>query len=510
MPSPAAAPMPALALSGVTVRFGTFTANDRIDFSVGSGEVHALLGENGAGKTTLMRVVAGLLKPQDGTIAINGTPVTLNSPLDAAALGIGMVHQHFMLVPPLSVAQNAALGLPRVGRFFPDMRRVRADLAEISERYGLEVDPDAIVGDLTVAGQQRVEIVKALYRGARIFVLDEPTAVLAPKEVEGLFRVLRMLAEAGTAMVFISHKLNEVMEISNRVSVLRQGKLVATRATAETSGAELARLMIGSDFELPHVSDTVPQDAPVRLEARSLAYRDERGVPRLDGLDLSVRRGEIVGIAGVDGNGQQELAEVLTGLRQPQSGTLMIDGTDVTGSDPARRIGLGLAHVPEDRQRTGIVDLSIAENAVLETIDRPPASRRGILSHSAIRAFAETLIADYDVRCTGPRQPITTLSGGNQQKVILGRALSRDPGVIVAVQPTRGLDVGATAFVHRQLLEQRRRGAAIVLVSTELDEVLALSDRVLVIYAGRIVGELPRNQIALDRLSALMTGQAAA
>jgi simple sugar transport system ATP-binding protein len=502
--------VPSLALSGVTVRFGNFVANDAIDFTVAAGEVHALLGENGAGKTTLMRVVAGLLRPQEGTIAVEGRPVVLASALDAAAHGIGMVHQHFMLIPTLTVAQNAILGLQRAGRWFPDMQKVSREIRDISDRYGLQVDPDAIVGELSVAGQQRVEIVKALYRGARIFVLDEPTAVLAPQEVEGLFRVLRMLAEAGTAIVFISHKLEEVMTISNRVSVLRHGRLVATLDTAETTGADIARLMIGEDFELPSVSDAPPHDAPIGVEARHLQHVDERGVRRLDSVSFSVKRGEIVGLAGVDGNGQQELAEVLVGLRAAHGGQVLLGDVDVTAAPVQRRMKLGLAHIPEDRQRTGVVDLSIAENAILDTYDSAPISRHGVLSRGAIAAFAERLIRDYDVRCTGAGQRVTTLSGGNQQKVILGRALSRRPSVVVAVQPTRGLDVGATAFVHQELLEQRRAGAAILLVSTELDEVLSLSDRVLVMYAGRIVGELSRSEVRLDILGRLMTGQASA
>jgi general nucleoside transport system ATP-binding protein len=498
-----------LVLSGVTVRFGNFVANDGIDFSVGAGEIHALLGENGAGKTTLMRVVAGLLVPQAGTIAIDGRPVHMTSPLDAAALGVGMVHQHFMLIPTLSVAQNVCLGMKRAGRLFPDLRQVGRELEEIAQRYGLQVDPNANVGGLSVAGQQRVEIVKALYRGARILVLDEPTAVLAPQEVEGLFRVLRMLAEAGTAIIFISHKLKEVMSISHRVSVLRRGRLVATYATAQTNAAELSRMMVGARLDLPSVGDGPAPDASVGIDVRGLGLIDERRIVRLDGVDLAARRGEIVGIAGVDGNGQQELAEVLVGLRSPTAGAVWMGGTDVTAQTPGERIARGLAHVPEDRQRTGLVDLSIADNAVLETVDREPVSRRGLVSRTAIRAFAEKLIRDYDVRCTGPEQRVTTLSGGNQQKVVLGRAFSRQPEVIVAVQPTRGLDVGATAFVHRELLAQRQRGAAIILVSTELDEILSLSDRILVMFAGRIVGALDRHEVTLDRLGAMMTGQAA-
>ncbi|MDR3372683.1 MAG: ABC transporter ATP-binding protein [Ancalomicrobiaceae bacterium] len=501
-----------LVLRRVTVRFGSFTANDAIDFSVGRGEIHALLGENGAGKTTLMRVVAGLLVPQDGTIQIDGRVVRLTSPLDAAAHGIGMVHQHFMLISTLSVAQNVCVGIAKAGRLFPNLSQVARDLDEIGARYGLHVDPHALVGSLSVASQQRVEIVKALYRGARILVLDEPTAVLAPQEVEGLFRVLRMLAAAGTAIVFISHKLGEVMALSHRVSVLRDGRLVTTKATADTNPAELARLMIGEDLVLPQV-DGKHASGPVAIETRSVHLRDEFGVPRLSDVSLAARSGEIVGVAGVDGNGQQQLAEILAGLQTPSSGSVIMtspDGPiDVSHSGPGERIALGLSHIPEDRHRTALVDMSIADNAALDSIDRPPLARWGFLSHRAIRAFAARLIAANDVRCTGLDQPVMTLSGGNQQKVVLGRALAHSPRVIVAVQPTRGLDLGATVFVHRQLLAQCAAGAAIVLVSTELDEVLALSDRIVVMFAGRIVGSMTRAEVTLQRLGAMMTGQTA-
>lgn len=501
-----------LILSGVTVRFGSFVANDAIDFSVGRGEIHALLGENGAGKTTLMRVVAGLLVPQKGAIHIDGKPVRLNSPLDAAALGVGMVHQHFMLIPTLSVAQNVCIGMASAGRVFPRLRQVARELEEIGERYGLHVDPHALVGGLSVAGQQRVEIVKALYRGARILVLDEPTAVLAPQEVEGFFRVLRLLAEAGTAIVFISHKLGEVMALSHRVSVLRHGRLVASKPTSATNPAELARLMIGDDLALPEAAMGVRPGA-MAIEARAVSYVDGRHVARLSEVSFVAHSGEIIGVAGVDGNGQHELAELLAGLLKPRSGAILMAAAagpvDVSRAGPGERIARGLSHIPEDRQRTALVDLSIAENGALETIGQPPLSRRGVLSKSAIRHFAEQLIVQNDVRCTGPRQRVMTLSGGNQQKIVLGRALCRDPSVIVAVQPTRGLDIGATAFVHRQLRAQRQRGAAIVLVSSELDEILALSDRIVVMFAGRIVGTLSRHEVTLQRLGAMMTGQAA-
>jgi simple sugar transport system ATP-binding protein len=436
--------------------------------------------------------------------------VQLRSALDATALGIGMVHQHFMLIPTLTVAQNVCLGLRKSGRFFPDLTGVARELRRIGETYGLIVDPQARVDQLSVAGQQRVEIVKALYRGARILVLDEPTAVLAPQEVAGLFAVLRVLAIDGVGIVFISHKLGEVMAISDRITVLRQGRVVAARPTAETSDRELAGMMIGHELDRPRPQREASPHGAAVLDVRDLTCRDVRKLTRVDGVSLTVGRGEVVGIAGVDGNGQQELAEALVGLQRPAGGSIRIDGRDVTRAPPARRIALGLAHIPEDRQRTALVgDLSIGDNAVMEMVRKPPFSHRGWLMRRAIRRFAAALIADYDVRCIGPDQRVGSLSGGNQQKVVLGRALIRNPSLIVAVQPTRGLDIGATAFVHAELLKQRQNGAGIVLVSTELDEILALADRILVMFGGRVAGELSGAEVTLEKLGLLMTGQAA-
>jgi len=494
-----------LELSGITVRFGSMVANDDISFSVRDGEVHALLGENGAGKSTLMRVVAGLLRPQSGEIRVDGKAVHLQSPLDATALGIGMVHQHFMLIPTLTVAQNVCLGLARAGRIFPNLRKVATELAELSRLYRLDIDPFARVGDLSVAGRQRVEIVKALYRGARILVLDEPTAVLAPQEVEGLFDVLRKLSAAGTAIVFISHKLQEVMAIADRVTVLRQGRSIASIDKRDTSVVELSRLMIGADIRLPTVDGKARPASAERLQVTGLSYRDDHSL-RLDDISFTVHAGEIVGIAGVDGNGQHELAEAIVGLVQPQGGQIMLDGVDLSHASPGTRIENGLAHIPEDRHRTALVDLAIRDNAILEVSGHHPFSRYGLMRPAAADSFTRQLIDHYDVRCTGPAQKILTLSGGNQQKVVLGRALMRDPNLVVAVQPSRGLDIGATAFVHRQLLAQRERGAAVMLISAELDEVLALSDRILVLFKGRIVGDLSRAEVTVERLGRLMLG----
>lgn len=505
---------PLLQMRGITVRFGRVAANDDVDLAVRAGEIHALLGENGAGKTTLMRVLAGLLEPQAGQIAIAGNEVRLRTALDAARLGIGMVHQHFMLVPTLTVAQNVCLGLARAGRIFPDLKRVDRELRELAERNGLQIEPGAIVGDLSVAGQQRVEIVKVLYRGARILVFDEPTAVLAPQEVAGLIAVLQRLAAQGAAIVFISHKLPEVMALCHSVTVLRHGRVVASRRVGETSGSELSRLMVGQEIGLPRLAtedaDPLEPSPPVVLQASGLSVRDERGIAKLDGVDIEVHAGEIVGVAGVDGNGQHDLAEALVGLRAAAAGQILLNGEDVTHAPTGRRIALGLAHIPEDRHRSALVEaLPIRDNAVMELIGQPPFARRGWISRREVDEAARRLIDLNDIRCTGSAQLVGELSGGNQQKIVLGRAMMREPRAIVAVQPTRGLDIGATAFVHRQLLERRARGSGIMLISTELDEVLALSDRIVVLFGGRVAGMMRRAEVSVERLGMMMTGRAA-
>jgi simple sugar transport system ATP-binding protein len=498
---------PRLELRGVTVRFGGLLANDHIDLSVAAGEIHGLLGENGAGKTTLLRVLAGLVRPQGGEILIDGAQVRLRSPLDAAKFGIGMVHQHFMLVPTLTVVQNLCLARD-VGGIFPDIRAAKAALRRLSETFGLHVDPDARVGDLSVAGQQRVEVIKALQRGARILALDEPTAVLAPHEVDGLFAMLRALAAEGTAILFISHKLAEAKAIAERVTVLRRGRVVAASNISEASERELARMMIGEEVTFPRRGESAK--GPVAVQIRDLSYRDERGLLKLSAVNLSVSAGEIVGLAGVDGNGQHELAEILVGLRDPTRGAILIEGEEVQSARVSRRIALGMAHIPEDRRRTALAtEMSVAENAIMEVIGLPPYSRTGLVNAVAVDRFARDLIKANDVRCVGPEQKVEQLSGGNQQKLILGRVLARGPRFIVAVQPTRGLDIGATAFVQRELMARRTAGAAVLLISTEMDEILALADRVAVFFSGRIVGDLGRAEANRDRLGLMMTGQAA-
>ena len=511
---------PLLSMRGIRVAFGAVVANDDVDLQVAAGEIHALLGENGAGKSTLMRVLAGLIVPVAGEVMIDGAVEPLGSPHEAMRLGIGMVHQHFMLVPTLTVAENVCLGLPSTGRFLPDLKAAARRIRDLASRHALEIDPDARIADLSVAGRQRVEILKALFRGARILILDEPTAVLTPQETEGLFRILRALAAAGTAIIFISHKLNEVMALTETITVLRQGRVAATLRTADTDARALARLMVGADVRLPTLDDeraAAPHDdgksdAAARpiLTVAGLVCRDSDGVARVDGASIEVGAGEIVGLAGVDGNGQQELAEAIVGLRAAEAGRIAIAGEDVTRGSVARRIALGLAHIPEDRHHTALVEpLAIRDNFAVERIGEPPLSRRGWIDRKAVARLASEVMAAFDIRASGPGQTAGTLSGGNQQKIVLGRALSRDPRLVVAVQPARGLDVGATAFVHRQLLARRAAGAGVLLVSTELDEILALSDRILVVYKGRIVGAMARRDISVERLGLMMAGKAA-
>ncbi|KPI05277.1 Monosaccharide-transporting ATPase [Actinobacteria bacterium OK074] len=505
-----AMPEHVLDMRGITIRFGPVVANEAVDFQLRAGEIHALLGENGAGKTTLMRVLAGLVRADGGEVLLHGRPQRYRSPADAADAGIGMVHQHFMLVPSMTVAENVCLGLPSAGRVFPDVARVARELAELSRRHGLDLDPHAKVERLSVGQQQRVEIVKALHRRARILILDEPTAVLTPGEADSLLAVLRSLAAQGTGIVFISHKLREVMAVADRVTVLRRGRRVGTCATADVTAAELAALMVGREVRVPDRTPRPAADGPPVLELSGAGLVDRGGVVRLDDVSLTVRAGEILGIAGVDGNGQRELTRAVCGLQRLTSGRIRIRGTDVTADSAARRIAAGLAHVPEDRQHTGLVlELTIAENAALEVMAQEPVSRRGWLRPKAMRAAAEQLVRDYDIRCSGPDQPVRELSGGNQQKVLLAREVAREPAVLVVSQPTRGLDIGAIEYVHGQLRALRDRGCAVLLVSTELDEILELSDRVAVLYGGRVMSVTDRADVRLDELGLHMAGRPA-
>ena len=496
----------ALELRGITKRFGPVVANDRVDFDLRRGEVHALLGENGAGKSTLMSILYGLYSPTEGEILVDGEQVEIHSPSRAIELGIGMVHQHFMLVPVMTVAENIVLGAePRSGGGMLDVREARKRVKELSERYGLAVDPDSVIEDVTVGTQQRVEILKTLYRGARILVLDEPTAVLTAQEAHDLFKVLKTLQADGVAIVFISHKLGEVLEIADRVTVLRRGKRIDTVPTEGATEQSLARLMVGRDVLLQVDKPSAKPAEPV-LEVEELRVLDDRGLEAVRGLSMEVRAGEVVALAGVDGNGQQELVEAIAGLRAPESGRIQVMSEDVTGRGVRTTTEAGVAHIPEDRQLRGLVlDFTLAENLALRQYRSEPLSKYGFLSIGNMRRRARGLLEEYDVRNRDPELPASALSGGNQQKVCIAREIASNPHLLIAHQPTRGLDVGAIEFVHRRLVSERDAGRGILLVSLEFEEVRALADRIVVIYEGEIVGEFPPD-VSEEELGIAMTG----
>jgi ABC-type uncharacterized transport system ATPase subunit len=495
-----------LELRGITKRFPGVLANDHVDFDLRDGEVHALLGENGAGKSTLMNILYGLYSADEGEIVVNGRPVTFSSPHDAIDRGIGMVHQHFMLIPVMTVTENIVLATePTKGHVFLDYAGARRRVEEISGRFGFAIDPDAKVRDITVGQQQRVEILKALYRNADILILDEPTAVLTPQEATELFGILKDLVAEGMSIIFISHKLNEVLDIADRITVLRRGKIIETIPRAGATEAGLARSMVGREVLL-RVDKQPAQPGERLLEVDDVHVFDDRGLEAVRGVSFQVRAGEIVGIAGVDGNGQTELIDALTGLRRPSSGRIVIEGDDLTNANANHHLEAGIGHIPEDRQRRGLVlEFSLAENLVLHDYDKEPYSRFGALSLHRIFSRARKLLTDYDVRGGGARTPAGALSGGNQQKVVVAREVSRNPRVLIAAQPTRGLDVGAIEFVHRQLVAERDAGRGVLLVSLELEEIVSLSDRILVIYEGQIVGEYPP-EVSEDELGMAMTG----
>jgi ABC-type uncharacterized transport system ATPase subunit len=497
---------PALELRGITKRFSGVVANDRIDFDLRPGEVHALLGENGAGKSTLMNVLYGLYRPDEGEILINGRPVAMSSPKDAINRGIGMVHQHFMLIPVMTVAENIVLGNePRREGALLDLGSAEARVRELSEQYGLAVDPRSRIQNISVGTQQRVEILKALYRDAEIVILDEPTAVLTPQEATDLFRVLRSLAERGISIIFISHKLKEVLAIADRVSVLRRGKKVETLARADATEQGLARLMVGRDVLL-RVEKQPAEPGEALMEIEDLVVRDDRGLDAVRGVSFEVRAGEIVGIAGIDGNGQTELIDAITGLRRPAGGTVVVGGRDMTTATARDVLDEGVGHIPEDRQARGLVlEFTLAENLALEDYRHAPDSRWGWLFPRRLLDRARQLLREYDVRGGGPSARASALSGGNQQKVVIAREVGRDPRVLVAAQPTRGLDVGAIEYVHKRLLAVRDEGKAVLLISLELDEILSLSDRILVLYEGRLAGEYGAG-VDEEELGVAMTG----
>jgi len=542
----ASTPPAALAAVAVTKRFPGVLANDRVSFAVGRGEVHALLGENGAGKSTLMNVLYGLYQPDEGQIVVRGEAVRFQNPRDAIARGIGMVHQHFMLVPPLTVTENIMLGMESRRGPLLDRATAARRIAALSQRYGLDVDPAATVADLSVGAQQRVEILKAFYRDAEVLILDEPTAVLTPQEADDLFAIMRGLRAEGKSIVFITHKLREVLAIADRITVLRGGRVAGQTPVAGVTEQDLATLMVGRGVSLyPRagagtaaetdgataalaegaaavalgLGEAAPEhdepqaatpSAPIlRVEALSVRSPDAAARPALDGVSFAIAAGEILGIAGVEGNGQTELAEALTGLRQTAGGRVWLDGRAITNLTPRELIAAGIAHIPEDRQKHGVVlSYPVGDNLVLSTYRQPPFARGILLLAAPIRAFARRLIAAFDIRTGrgGARTLAGNLSGGNQQKVIIARELSRPIRLLVAAQPTRGLDVGSIEFIHAQLIAQRAEGRAILLISAELDELLALADQIGVLYHGRLVAILPRSEATRERLGLLMAG----
>jgi simple sugar transport system ATP-binding protein len=499
----------AVEMQAITKRFPGVLANDQVDFDVRTGEIHALLGENGAGKSTLMNVLAGLYRPEEGTIRVHGQRVDFRSPRDAIEAGIGMVHQHFMLVPSQSVTENILLGLDEP-RFVMRLPHYERRVTALADDFGLRVDPRAKIWQLSVGEQQRVEILKTLYRGAKILVLDEPTAVLAPQEIDDLFAILRSMVEEGKSMVFISHKLGEVMAIADRVTVLHKGRVTASALNAsETTTADLARLMVGRPV-LFRIERETQEPGSVVLDVQSVSAENDKGLPALKEVSLQVRAGEILGIAGVAGNGQRELAEVITGLRKCATGQVLVNDQVVSNQSARTAINRGVAHVPEDRKEMGSApNLSITNNLILKAYRKPPIARRLAVDYASAQQHAEKLKDEYEIMAPSVDTAVRYLSGGNLQRVILAREISARPELMIAMQPTRGLDVGAIEGVHRLLLDLRRAGAAIVLVSEELDEITSLSDRIAVIYEGQIVGQIEGDvsDEDRDRIGLMMTGQ---
>ncbi len=472
----------------MTKRFDTLTANDAIDLVVEPGQIHCLLGENGAGKSTLMNLIFGLLRPDEGQMIIDGEPVWFSNSGEAVRRGIGMVHQHFMLVPVFSVAENVVLGFEPTKSFDRlDYTKARDDIRRVSKEFGLEVDPDAIVEELPVGLQQRVEILKALDHEAELLILDEPTAVLTPQEIDALMAIMRSLADSGKSILFITHKLKEVKEVADVITVIRQGRVVGT-AQPSDSEESLASLMVGREVILT-VDKSPREPGDDVLEIRDLVVRDDRGLPAVNGVSLEVRAGEILALAGVQGNGQTELVEALAGMRPVESGTIKLRGQDITNKSPRQILDAGLGHVPEDRQRNGLVlSMSVADNLVLNTPRRAPFASRGTRNLAAVRENADTVVKNFDIRATSIGEIVSSLSGGNQQKVIVARELSRPLSLFVASQPTRGLDVGSIEYVHKQIVRQRDEGIGVMIVSSELDEVLSLGDRIAVMHQGKITG----------------------
>ena len=490
----------------ITKVFGEFVANDKINLELRKGEIHALLGENGAGKSTLMNMLAGLLEPTSGEIVVNGQVVKLDSPSKAASLGIGMVHQHFMLVEAFTVAENIILGSELTKNGVLDIARATREINELSERYGLAVDPSAKVADISVGAQQRVEILKTLYRGADILIFDEPTAVLTPSEIDELMAIMKNLVKEGKSIILITHKLDEIRAVSDRVTVIRRGKSIETVEIVGATNADLAEMMVGRSVSFKTEKQPA-QPKEVVLSIKDLVVNENRGVPAVKNLSLDVRAGEIVGIAGIDGNGQSELIQAITGLRKIESGSVELKGQSIVGLHPRQITELSVGHVPEDRHRDGLVlEMMISENIALQTYYKEPLSKKGILNYTNIIGYAKQLMQEFDVRAASEIVPASALSGGNQQKAIIAREVDRNPDLLIVSQPTRGLDVGAIEYIHKRLIQERDNGKAVLVVSFELDEILNVSDRIAVIHDGKIQGIVTPETTNKQELGVLMAG----
>ena len=490
----------------ITKIFGEFVANDKINLELRKGEIHALLGENGAGKSTLMNMLAGLLEPTSGEIVVNGKSEKLDSPSKAASLGIGMVHQHFMLVEAFTVAENIILGSEVTNKGVLDLKKANADILELSERYGLAVDPTAKVEDISVGAQQRVEILKTLYRGADILIFDEPTAVLTPAEILELMDIMKALVKEGKSIILITHKLDEIRAVADRVTVIRRGKSIQTVSIEGATNKDLAEMMVGRSVSFVTEKEEA-QPKEVVLQISDLVVNENRGVPAVKELSLHVRAGEIVGIAGIDGNGQSELIQAITGLRKVKSGSIKIKGQEVVGFSPRKITEMNVSHVPEDRHRDGLVlEMMLSENIALQTYYKEPLSKNGVLNYNQINSYARKLMEEFDVRAANEIVPASALSGGNQQKAIIAREVDRNPDLLIVSQPTRGLDVGAIEYIHKRLIAERDKGKAVLVVSFELDEILNLSDRIAVIHDGKIQGIVKPSETNKQELGILMAG----
>jgi general nucleoside transport system ATP-binding protein len=501
---------PVVTMKGIIIRFGEVTANNNVNFELRKGEIHALLGENGAGKTTLMSILYGLYQPQAGEIIVKGHKTSMKSPNDAMTLGIAMVHQHSLLTPPHSVTENIIVGLKESRGLFLNISTAEKKIIQLSEKYGLKIDPKAIVGDLAVGEQQRVEIIKALYRDVDILILDEPTSMLTPQEEKALFSTLQSMVRQGLSIIFITHKLHEVMEVSNRVTILRGGMVVGTVNTSETNETELARMMVGRPV-IENIAHKGSSNNPVVLHLKNVSALNNANVMFLKELSLELRKSEILGIAGVDGNGQAELAEVIAGLRKVQKGEIIMDGKPITTLSPRKIRELGLAYVPQDRLETGLIlEYSIAENLILDRWYFEKYSGRVFLKNDEIKNFAKKAVSEFEIKTPGINVPVNSLSGGNLQKVLMARELARNPKVLVVHNPTRGLDIGATHYIHEQLIKQRDAGVGVLMISLDLDEILTVADRIAVMYEGKIMAVMDAKDADVDYIGLLMGGKLSA